>query len=50
MDQVAYGFIQVANESMCRPIRAMTYSKGLEPADHILACFGGTFLVSSFSY
>lgn len=41
IDEVAYGFIKVANESMCRPIRALTQGKGYNAADHILACFGG---------
>jgi 5-oxoprolinase (ATP-hydrolysing) len=41
VDEVAYGFIKVANESMCRPIRALTQGKGLNAANHILACFGG---------
>lgn len=41
VDEVAYGFIKVANESMCRPIRALTQGKGFNAADHILSCFGG---------
>ncbi|KAI8902665.1 Hydantoinase B/oxoprolinase-domain-containing protein [Globomyces pollinis-pini] len=41
IDEIAYGFIKVANESMCRPIRALTQGKGYNAADHILACFGG---------
>lgn len=40
-DEVAYGFIKVANEAMCRPIRSITEAKGYEAASHILACFGG---------
>lgn len=24
VDELAYGFVQVANEAMCRPIRALT--------------------------
>eukprot|EP00126_Sphaerothecum_destruens_P007440 Sdes_comp19850_c0_seq1m12083 len=39
--EVALGFLQVANETMCRPIRELTQSKGFNPSDHILACFGG---------
>lgn len=35
------GFIRVANESMCRPIRALTQSRGLDTSQHVLACFGG---------
>ncbi|KYR00331.1 hypothetical protein DLAC_03073 [Tieghemostelium lacteum] len=41
VDQVAYGFIRVANESMCRPIRNITESKGYDCSQHVLACFGG---------
>jgi 5-oxoprolinase (ATP-hydrolysing) len=40
-EQVAFGFIEVANESMCRPIRAMTQARGYSLKDHVLACFGG---------
>jgi N-methylhydantoinase A/oxoprolinase/acetone carboxylase beta subunit len=40
-DSVAYGFIKVANESMCRPIRAITLSKGIDTSNHILCSFGG---------
>ena len=39
--QVAMGFIRVANETMCRPIRALTQMKGYDAAAHTLACFGG---------
>ena len=41
LDEIAIGFIKVANESMCRPIRALTEGKGYNAADHILASFGG---------
>lgn len=41
IEEVAMGFIRVANESMCRPIRAITQGKGYDTADHVLACFGG---------
>ncbi|XP_005089828.1 5-oxoprolinase [Aplysia californica] len=40
-EEVALGFIRVANEAMCRPIRALTQAKGYDTAKHILACFGG---------
>ncbi|KAL0488429.1 5-oxoprolinase [Acrasis kona] len=40
-EQVAEGFIQVANETMSRPIRSSTVSKGYDTRDHILSCFGG---------
>ncbi|XP_020286106.1 5-oxoprolinase [Pseudomyrmex gracilis] len=39
--QVAMGFIKVANETMCRPIRALTEAKGHDTSHHVLACFGG---------
>eukprot|EP00474_Spongospora_subterranea_P010032 CRZ10490.1 hypothetical protein [Spongospora subterranea] len=41
IEQVAFGFVQVANESMSRPIRNLTQSRGYDVCDHILACFGG---------
>lgn len=41
VEEVAMGFIRVANESMCRPIRALTQAKGYDTARHALACFGG---------
>ena len=41
MDEIALGFIKVANEAMCRPIRALTQGKGFNAADHVLSCFGG---------
>lgn len=39
--EVAHGFVDVANESMCRPIRALTEARGFETAQHNLATFGG---------
>eukprot|EP01064_Diplonema_japonicum_P036003 TRINITY_DN7960_c0_g3_i1.p1 TRINITY_DN7960_c0_g3~~TRINITY_DN7960_c0_g3_i1.p1 ORF type:complete len:1253 (+),score=311.12 TRINITY_DN7960_c0_g3_i1:32-3760(+) len=41
VEEVAYGFIKVANEAMCRPIRSLTEAKGFSTADHVLSCFGG---------
>ncbi|PNH07233.1 5-oxoprolinase [Tetrabaena socialis] len=41
VDDVAMGFIRVANEAMCRPIRALTQMRGYDAAAHVLACFGG---------
>lgn len=35
------GFIRVANEAMCRPIRALTQMRGYDVTHHVLACFGG---------
>lgn len=41
VDEVALGFVEVANEAMCRPIRALTQMRGYSAASHTLACFGG---------
>ena len=41
LEEVALGFIHVANEAMCRPIRQLTEMKGHETRSHALACFGG---------
>ena len=35
------GFLRVANESMCRPIRELTQSRGYHTKHHVLASFGG---------
>lgn len=40
-EELALGFIQVANEAMCRPIRNITEARGFAAASHSLACFGG---------
>ncbi|KAJ8517891.1 hypothetical protein ONZ45_g4997 [Pleurotus djamor] len=40
-DEVVYGFIKVANETMCRPIRALTEARGYATSKHVLASFGG---------
>ncbi|XP_049879808.1 5-oxoprolinase [Pectinophora gossypiella] len=40
-EEVAMGFINVANEAMCRPIRALTTARGHDASRHALACFGG---------
>ncbi|KAK7032586.1 hypothetical protein VNI00_012849 [Paramarasmius palmivorus] len=40
-DEVVYGFIKVANETMCRPIRALTEARGYATGQHVLASFGG---------
>lgn len=39
--EVAQGFLDVANETMCRPIRAITEARGFEIGQHHLAVFGG---------
>lgn len=41
LEEVAMGFLKVANEAMCRPIRALTQAKGYDTSRHALACFGG---------
>ncbi|GAA5815878.1 hypothetical protein MFLAVUS_009397 [Mucor flavus] len=41
LDEIVYGFIKVANETMCRPIRALTEAKGHDTGNHTLAVFGG---------
>lgn len=41
VDEVAQGFIRIANETMCRPIRALTEARGYSASKHILSCFGG---------
>ncbi|KAL7541994.1 hypothetical protein ACHAXR_011416, partial [Thalassiosira sp. AJA248-18] len=41
IEELAYGFIQVANEAMCRPIRNLTQMRGFDITKHALACFGG---------
>jgi N-methylhydantoinase A/oxoprolinase/acetone carboxylase beta subunit len=41
VDEIVYGYIKVANETMCRPIRALTEAKGHDTSNHTLAVFGG---------
>jgi 5-oxoprolinase (ATP-hydrolysing) len=41
VEEIAMGFVKVANENMCRPIRALTQAKGYDTSRHVLACFGG---------
>ncbi|KAF3053751.1 hypothetical protein E8E11_011935 [Didymella keratinophila] len=40
-EQVALGFLDVANETMSRPIRNATEARGFSPAKHNLVSFGG---------
>lgn len=40
-EEVALGFLEVANESMAKPIRQITQARGFETSAHNLACFGG---------
>ncbi|SPO06723.1 related to 5-oxoprolinase [Cephalotrichum gorgonifer] len=41
VDEVAFGFLAVANEAMTRPIRSITEAKGHDSSKHRLATFGG---------
>ncbi|GAA6064254.1 hypothetical protein JCM10212_006403 [Sporobolomyces blumeae] len=41
LDEVAFGFVKVANEVMARPIRSLTEARGYSTSKHILAAFGG---------
>ncbi|KIJ95613.1 hypothetical protein K443DRAFT_322374 [Laccaria amethystina LaAM-08-1] len=41
LHEIVYGFIKVANETMCRPIRALTEARGYATSRHTLASFGG---------
>eukprot|EP00927_Polykrikos_kofoidii_P049315 TRINITY_DN4338_c0_g1_i1.p1 TRINITY_DN4338_c0_g1~~TRINITY_DN4338_c0_g1_i1.p1 ORF type:complete len:1313 (+),score=238.34 TRINITY_DN4338_c0_g1_i1:525-4463(+) len=41
LEAVALGFLRVANETMSRPIRNLTISRGYNTKDHALATFGG---------
>ncbi|OAY64507.1 5-oxoprolinase [Ananas comosus] len=41
VEEIALGFVNVANETMCRPIRQLTEMKGHETRTHALGCFGG---------
>ncbi|KAG8710325.1 hypothetical protein FRC09_000187, partial [Ceratobasidium sp. 395] len=34
LDEIVYGFIKVANETMCRPIRALTEARGYSTGSH----------------
>ncbi|KZF20095.1 putative 5-oxoprolinase [Xylona heveae TC161] len=40
-EEVAMGFLQVANAAMTRPIRTLSEGRGFETSSHNLACFGG---------
>ncbi|MDH3349649.1 MAG: hydantoinase B/oxoprolinase family protein, partial [Desulfobulbaceae bacterium] len=39
--EVAFGFLEVANEVMVRPIREISVMRGYNIREHVLACFGG---------
>jgi 5-oxoprolinase (ATP-hydrolysing) len=40
-EEVALGFIKVANQVMVRPIREVSVMRGYDIKEHVLACFGG---------
>ncbi len=41
VEELALGFVHVANEAMCRPIRNISEGRGYSASAHSLACFGG---------
>jgi len=41
LDEIANGFLQIANETMTRPIRSLTEARGYDTSKHRLATFGG---------
>lgn len=41
VEEIAVGFVDVANECMARPIRALCQSKGVDAPGHDLVSFGG---------
>ncbi|MED5435646.1 MAG: hydantoinase B/oxoprolinase family protein [SAR324 cluster bacterium] len=41
LEEVALGFLRVANEVMVRPIREISVMRGFDIKEHALACFGG---------
>ncbi len=41
VEEVALGFLRVANEVMVRPIREISVMRGFDIRDHVLAVFGG---------
>jgi 5-oxoprolinase (ATP-hydrolysing) len=40
-EEVALGFVEIANEAMAKPIRLLTEARGFDASMHHLACFGG---------
>ncbi|MBU0673786.1 MAG: hydantoinase B/oxoprolinase family protein [Proteobacteria bacterium] len=41
IEEIALGFLKVANEVMVRPMREISVARGFDLKDHVLACFGG---------
>jgi 5-oxoprolinase (ATP-hydrolysing) len=41
VEEVALGFLRVANEAMVRPVREVSVMRGFDIREHVLAAFGG---------
>ena len=41
VEELALGFVRIANETMSRPIKELTVARGHDPRTHALVCFGG---------
>jgi 5-oxoprolinase (ATP-hydrolysing) len=41
IEEIAYGFIEVANDTMAKPIIEVSLSRGFDLKSHVLASFGG---------
>ncbi|MEK9628686.1 MAG: hydantoinase B/oxoprolinase family protein [Nitrospinota bacterium] len=41
VEEIACGFIEVANENMSCPIQEISTARGFDIREHVLACFGG---------
>lgn len=41
VEEVAAGFIQIANENMVKPIKAISVARGYDVQEYALCCFGG---------
>jgi 5-oxoprolinase (ATP-hydrolysing) len=39
--EVALGFVKIANETMCKPIKEISVARGFDIRNHALICFGG---------
>jgi 5-oxoprolinase (ATP-hydrolysing) len=50
LDEMVYGFIKVANETMCRPIRALTEARGFETGKHVYVHLSFRLLIMACSY
>src|SRR5262249_33630211 len=41
LEELAAGFVAVADATMARALRAVTVARGVDPVDYALVCFGG---------